>query len=202
MHTSWNMSVRPSTGNRAYSRLLLAEGGPHEFSCGRRGDCRVTDDLGASLVTYALGSCIGMAIYDPVCRVGGLLHFMLPNSGIDPEKAARYPYMFADTGIPALFHLAYRLGAEKKRIRVTVAGGAQVIESELFQIGKRNQLAMRKILWKAGVLVHSAETGGEQSRTIRMEVSMGRVFMKMAAGPEQELGFVKPQNTREKICAV
>jgi len=166
------------------------------------GDCKVSNDPGATLVTHALGSCIGMAIYDPVCHVGGLLHFMLPDSGIDTEKAARQPYMFADTGIPALFHRAYRLGAEKKRIRVIVAGGAQVIESELFQIGKRNQLAMRKILWKAGVLVHGEDTGGELSRTIRLEMATGRVLMKIAAGAERELGPAKSLLTRENLCAV
>ena len=167
------------------------------------GDCKVTRGPSASLVTYALGSCIGMAIYDPVSRVGGMLHFMLPNSAIDVEKAARLPYMFADTGIPTLFHLAYRLGAVKERLRVTVAGGAQVIDSELFQIGKRNQLAMRKILWKAGVLIHSEDTGGELSRTIRMEMATGQVFMKIAAGPRKGTRVSKTSTYKgEDLCSV
>ena len=74
------------------------------------GDCKVSDVAEAALATYALGSCIGLAIYDPVAKVGGLLHFMLPESSLNPEKASEYPFMFADTGIPQLFHAAYRLG--------------------------------------------------------------------------------------------
>lgn len=151
-------------------------------------DCQVSSDPSDCLVTYALGSCIAVAIYDPVSRVGGLLHYMLPESKIDAEKAARNPYMFADTGIPALFHKVYGMGGEKKRLRVMTAGGAQVLESELAQTGKRNQLALKKILWRAGVLAHHEEIGGAQSRTIRMEIESGRVFMKLAGGAEQQLG--------------
>jgi chemotaxis protein CheD len=164
------------------------------------GDCKVSKDPGECLVTYALGSCIAIAIHDPVTHVAGLLHYLLPESKIDTEKAARNPYMFADTGIPALFHLAYSLGAEKKRLRVTVAGGAQVFASELFQIGKRNQLAMKKILWRAGVLVHHEETGGDHSRTIRMEANSGHVFMRVAGCQEQQIGLkTSYSQDREKI---
>lgn len=152
-------------------------------------DCKVTKDPNDCLVTYALGSCIAIAIHDPVAQVGGLLHYLLPESSIDTEKAARNPYMFADTGIPTLFHMAYGLGAKKSRLRVTVAGGAQVLCSELFNIGKRNQLAMKKILWRAGVLIHQEETGGEHSRTVRMETATGRIYLKTAGRAEQEMGI-------------
>jgi chemotaxis protein CheD len=152
------------------------------------GDCQIKRELGDCLITYALGSCIAIAIYDPVTHVTGLLHYLLPDSTIDSEKAAKNPYMFADTGIPTLFHSAYSLGAEKKRLRVTVAGGAQVLASELFQIGKRNQLAMKKILWRAGVLICHEETGGDLSRTIRIDISTGDVFMKLGGRAEQQIG--------------
>lgn len=151
------------------------------------GDCAVSRSSDDCLITYALGSCIGIVIYDPVSKVGGLLHYMLPDSRIDAEKARANPYMFADTGIPALFHLAYKAGAEKKRLRVMVAGGAQVLASELFQIGKRNELAMKKIFWQAGVLIKRQDTGGERSRTIRLEVSTGRIFMRTGGLAEQEI---------------
>jgi len=151
------------------------------------GDCMVSRNPGDCLVTYALGSCIGIVIYDPVSKVGGLLHYLLPDSKIDPEKAQANPYMFADTGIPELFHRAYRSGAEKKRLRVMVAGGAQVLASELFQIGKRNELAMKKIFWQAGVLIKRQETGGEHSRTVRLEVGTGRIFMRTGGLAEQEI---------------
>ena len=152
------------------------------------GDCQVSNDPATCLVTYALGSCIALAIYDPVSKVGGMLHYLLPESKLDAEKASRNPFMFADTGIPALFHEAYRLGAVKSRLCVVAAGGAQVIESESFQIGKRNHLAMKKILFRAGVLVHHEEVGGSQSRTVRLEVEAGRILMKMGGNQEVQIG--------------
>jgi chemotaxis protein CheD len=151
------------------------------------GDCQVRRDPGDGLITYALGSCIAIIIHDPISHVTGLLHYLLPDSTIDTAKAIRNPYMFADTGIPALFHSAYSLGAEKKRLRVIVAGGAQVLSSELFQIGKRNELAMKKILWRAGVLIYHEDTGGELSRTIRIDIDTGDVFMRLGGCTEQQI---------------
>ena len=66
-------------------------------------DMQVTNTPEATLITYALGSCIGVTLYDPSAKVGGLLHFMLPESQLDPQKAQRKPWMFADTGIPLFF---------------------------------------------------------------------------------------------------
>jgi chemotaxis protein CheD len=83
-----------------------------------------------------------------------------------------------------LFHSAYRLGAEKRRLVVWAAGGAQVMDdSGVFNIGKRNNLALRKILWKAGVMIHGEEVGGTTARTVRLEVGTGRF---MISGPGME----------------
>ena len=107
---------------------------------------------------------------------------------IDPAKADSNPYMFADTGIPLLFRRAYGYGAEKRRITVRLAGGAQVMDaSGIFNIGKRNYLAVRKILWKAGVLVHGEAVGGNNSRTVRLEVGSGRFWMRGPGGKEEEM---------------
>ena len=152
------------------------------------GDCQVSKDPESTIVTYALGSCIAVLVHDPVAGVGGLLHFMLPEASLDPAKAERNPFVFADTGIPALFRTAYQLGAEKRRLLVTVAGGAQMMDPQgTFNIGKRNCLAMRKILWKAGVLVQAEHLGGSVSRTVRLEVGAGKVLLREAAQAEQEL---------------
>lgn len=151
-------------------------------------DCRLTAEAGTNLVTYALGSCIAVVIYDPVSRVGGLLHFMLPESAIDGQKAAQNPFMFADTGIPLLFRRSYELGAEKRRLIVRAVGGAQVMDPEgVFNIGKRNCLALRKILWKAGVMLHGESTGGQTSRSVRLEVDTGKMWYREPGQPEREL---------------
>jgi len=143
------------------------------------GDMQVCKGPDDSIVTYSLGSCIGLCIYDPVARVGGILHYMLPESKISPEKAAANPYMFADTGIPALFKKAYTLGAVKGRMTVRAAGGAQILDAAgLFNIGKRNILEMRKILWQNGVTLGASEVGGTVNRTVTMEVATGEIALK------------------------
>jgi len=88
-------------------------------------DLKCSNNKSDILVTYALGSCIAVAVYDPQLSVGGLLHYMLPDSTLDENKAKDCPGMFADTAIPLLFKSCYALGAEKRRMRVKVAGGAR-----------------------------------------------------------------------------
>lgn len=147
-------------------------------------DCIVSKDQDAVLATHALGSCIAVLIYDPLARVGGMLHYMLPAAGGDPAKGAQKPFMYADTGIPLLFRTAYAAGASKERLIVTALGGAQVIQSEdSFNIGKRNHMAMRKILWKSGVMVHHEEVGGTAPRTVHFEIGSGRIVV--SSGREQ-----------------
>jgi chemotaxis protein CheD len=155
-------------------------------------DCQTSRNPEAQLVTWALGSCIAVAIHDPVAQVAGLLHVMMPDSSIDREKAARQPYMYADTGIPELFRAAYALGAVKKRLTVRLVGGAQVVDPNgIFNIGKRNYLACRKVLWNAGVLVQAEAVGGDMSRTVRMQVGSGRLICTASGGALEELGGPK-----------
>jgi len=151
-------------------------------------DCKVTGDAEATLVTYALGSCIAVAMHDPVTKVSGLLHYMLPESSIDLKKAGQNPYMFADTGIPGLMDALRAAGGDARRMVVRLAGGAQVLDSQgVFQIGKRNYLAARKILWKAGILIAAEAVGGEVSRTTRLEVGSGRLWVREGGAIEREL---------------
>jgi chemotaxis protein CheD len=151
-------------------------------------DAKVSRKADASLVTYALASCIGISIYDPVAAVGGLLHYMLPDSRLDLAKAKENPWMFADTAIPTFFQQAYRLGAEKSRLRVMAAGGAQVLQSQdSLEIGKRNLLAMRRIFWKSGVLLEAEDIGGNDIRTLRLEIGTGRLMVRRNGVEEREL---------------
>jgi chemotaxis protein CheD len=151
-------------------------------------DCRVSADPGSTIATYALGSCIAVAVHDPVAKVGGLLHFMLPESSIDRVKAAQNPSMFADTGIPLLFRQLGEQGANRKRIVVQLAGGAQMMDGQdVFSIGKRNYLAARKILWQNGIMVRSEAVGGGVSRTVKLEVGSGQFWLREAGLPEREL---------------
>ena len=150
-------------------------------------DCRVASVPGQVLATYALGSCIGLAVHDAHSGVGGLIHFMLPDSSIDSQKGKANPYMFADTGIPRLLEEVCVKGASKRHLAAHAIGAAQILDPKnLFEIGKRNYQAMRRILWKAGVLLQAEEVGGAKSRTMRLEIGTGRVWLQ-ESGETREL---------------
>ena len=137
--------------------------GISDFNCSKK--------PGDVLVTYALGSCIAVVVFDPMAMVGGLLHFMLPDSNLDKKKASECPAMFADTGIPLLFKSCYALGAEKRRMIVKIAGGASILnDGDYFRIGQKNITAVRKIFWKNNVMVDSEDTGQNYNRTVRLQL--------------------------------
>lgn len=142
---------------------------------------------GDQLVTHALGSCLGLVVYDPIAKIGGLLHAMLPLGKINPEKAQTNPYMFVDTGVPKLFHQLYELGGEKNRLLVKAAGcGEPLGNNETFRIGERNYTVLKKLLWKNGILIESEDVGGTYSRTVYFDVVTGRTTVR-CNGEEREL---------------
>jgi len=139
------------------------------------------------LVTHALGSCLGLMIYDPAVKVGGLLHAMLPLSRINPQKAEANPFMFVDTGVPELFKSVYEMGGQKARLVVKAAGCGQPLgNNEMFKIGERNYTVLKKLLWKNGVLVESEDIGGNASRTVHFEISTGQVMIS-SSGTKKKL---------------
>jgi chemotaxis protein CheD len=145
-------------------------------------DMKISSRADDVLITYALGSCLGITVYDPVVKVGGLIHIMLPISTVNPAKAVENPLMFVDTGVPELFKACYKLGAKKERLIVKVAGGASLQNNEnsdQFQIGKRNFLMLRKLLWKNNVLIKSCDVGENFSRTMSLNIGTGEVVLKI-----------------------
>jgi len=151
-------------------------------------DMKVSSNIDDSIITYSLGSCIGLVIYDSVAKVGGVLHYMLPESSIDKEKAAGRPYMFADSGIPRLFKTAYNLGAAKQRMKVYVAGGAEILDQAgFFNIGKRNYMALKKIFFKNNVMIGKQDVGGNTNRTVRLEIGTGDIYVKTSGSKEVKI---------------
>jgi chemotaxis protein CheD len=154
------------------------------------GDCQVSADPGTELVTHALGSCIALMFWDPVARVGGMLHFMLPDSGLDrmPNGTAN-PCRYADTGTRILLRTVCESGGEKRRLVVRAAGGASVLgDGGLFEIGRKNYAALRKCLWQAGLLLHGEDVGGAEPRSVWLSVGDGRCVVKRPGGAQSELG--------------
>ena len=140
------------------------------------GEYAITTNPEAEIVTHALGSCVAVCLWDPVTHVAGMLHFLLPESKLNPERAAKQPGTFADTGIPLLFQAAYRAGAVKARLRVQLLGGAAITGGPNgLDVGKRNALLAKKMLWQNGVLVKGESLGGTDTRTVSLLASNGRV---------------------------
>jgi len=151
-------------------------------------DMKVSGNPEDTLITYSLGSCIGVVVFDPVARSGGILHYMLPESDLDQNKAKNNPYMFADTGIPALFKAVYQLGAKKQRMKVAVIGGAQVLDQHgFFNIGKRNHTALRKMFFKNNVMIDYEDVGGNVNRTVRLEIGTGDIYNKISGNGEVKI---------------
>ena len=151
------------------------------------GDWVVSAEPDITLATYALGSCIGLSAFDPLARIGGLLHFMLPDSGLNPAKAERQPGAFFDSGFRRLLDDLQRLGASQRRLRFHMAGAAKAPgHGDFFDIGRRNHLVAKRRLWELGCAVEDEDCGGESSRTLKLRLSDGRVTVRDSFG-EREL---------------
>ncbi|MFA6286536.1 MAG: chemotaxis protein CheD [Opitutaceae bacterium] len=163
------MAGSPTIGSIFAQRIVV---GVAEFAVGNQPQSTIS--------TYALGSCIGVVAYDPVARVGGLLHLMLPDSTISPEKAASQPAMFADTGIPILFNGLAGMRCQRSRIQLFLAGGASVLSGpDSFKIGERNIIAVRRMLAVYGCRIVGAEVGGILNRTLHLTVGTGQLSIKL-----------------------
>jgi chemotaxis protein CheD len=151
-------------------------------------DMKVSKDPKDTLITYSLGSCIGVLLWDPQANVAGLLHYMLPDSKIDPERSKARPYMFGDSGIPLLFRAAYGLGAVKERMKVYVVGGSQLMDSAgIFNIGIRNYDIVTRLFAKNGIKPVKEDIGGSVNRTISLEIATAKILLKVSGKGEFEL---------------
>jgi chemotaxis protein CheD len=149
-------------------------------------DMAVSNNPNVVFTTYSLGSCLGISVHDPVARVGGLLHLMLPDSTIDPAKGIANPAMFVDTAVPALLRAAYQLKAERSRLKVCVAGGAQILDdNNFFNIGRRNHEALLRTLERNGLTIHASAVGGQVNRTMMLRVSDGSVTLRISGSKDE-----------------
>ena len=142
-------------------------------------DARTSADQDEQIVTYSLGSCIGVTLYDPVAKCGGMLHYQLPTSTLDANRAKENPCMFADTGMAYLIRQLESIGGQKRRLKVKLAGGAEILnDAGLFSIGKRNHTAIRKILWQHGLMIEGEDVGGKEPRTLYLHIADGTAEIK------------------------
>ena len=146
----------------------------------------VSQDAGQTLSTYALGSCLGVAMFDPLGRIGGLLHVMLPDSKLDPVRAVGKPAMFVDTAIPAFLKELAGHQADLRRLVVCVAGGAELMDAgSAFNIGQRNFEVLQAELQNQGLPIAAAQTGGRVNRSMFLRLATGSVRLKISGQREE-----------------
>ena len=140
--------------------------------------CRVPDVL----VTYALGSCVGICLLDSTAKVGGLSHIMLPDSTAGVNGASA-PMRFADTAIPLLIREMEKLGASRGRLRAKIAGGATMfaIANDKFNIGDRNVAKVKEMLAKERIPILAEDTGADYGRTLFFYPETGVMEIRAAA---------------------
>ena len=133
------------------------------------------------LVTYALGSCVGICLYDPIVKVAGLSHIMLPDSK-QIASAANQTMKFADTAIEILVKKMEMLGVRKIRMRAKIAGGAQMFSginnSSLANIGERNVKAVKQELNRLRIPIIAEDTGKNYGRTLFFDAETGIMHIK------------------------
>ena len=145
------------------------------------GDVGATVTEGGIIKTMALGSCVALMILDRNTRCIAMDHIALPDSSVSPDRAIQLPGYFADTGIPKLFKEIQRVAGGMSRptdLIVKLAGGANVADpNNMFNIGKRNALAIKKILWQHGMGPVAEDLGGFHSRTVTMHRDTGKIVL-------------------------
>lgn len=138
-----------------------------------------------TLITYALGSCIGICLYDAVTKVGALIHIMLP---LNMETGRTHPMKYADTGIRETLKMMESLGASRSRITAKIAGGAKMFEisggGSLGNVGQRNIESVYMVLKRENIKLLKEDVGGTIARTLSFDVSNGTGCVRSHGKPD------------------
>lgn len=138
------------------------------------------------VVTYSLGSCLGVTAYDAHAGVGGMIHCLLARGSTAREKAQQNPYMFVTTGVPLMVRKLIQMGADVNRMVFKAAGCANMRNDDMFQTGRRNFEALLRLLDRNNITLAAQAVGGSIPRTMFLHINSGRVFIK-SLGDEFEL---------------
>jgi chemotaxis protein CheD len=154
------------------------------------GQLHAAKEADTVLVCLGLGSCIGLSVYDPVSKVGGMAHMVLPSSSEGRSNGQQSP-KFVDCAIPLLLDQMKELGALRSRMIIKIVGGAQMVNMNgsigVLNIGDRNVEATKSALTSLGLPLHGADTGGNHGRTARLFLNSGKFLVSIAGGAGREL---------------
>lgn len=154
------------------------------------GEIKISNSSGTVIVAPGLGSCIGLSLHDPINKIGGMAHIVLPDS-TNVNKTVSLPGKYADLAIPEILDQMAKMGADKNKLIIKIAGGAQMFSFEkggnVLNIGMRNAIAVKAMLNKQGLTIRSNDTGGNKGRTVRLDIATGKVFVKIIGQQEVEI---------------
>ena len=143
----------------------------------------------STIISYGLGSCIGISLYDPQTKAGGLLHIMLPDS--TQARPTDNPAKFADTGLPLMLRDVLELGASRSRLVAKIAGGAQMFAfanaTDIMRVGVRNAEAVKRVLRELDIRLLAEDTGGNYGRTVQIDLDTGAYKVKTIDKGEKEI---------------
>lgn len=155
------------------------------------GEICVVRGVGNVLTALGLGSCVGVCLYDPLARVAGMVHVVLPKS--QSGKPGDLPGKFADTAIPAIVGQMVNMGASALRLKAAIAGGAQLFQfgvSNSLDVGARNSEAIISVLRQMGIPLVAKDVGGSAGRSLRLISDKGLVVVRTIGGAECELAVL------------
>lgn len=154
------------------------------------GEIKISNKSGDMIVAPGLGSCIGLSMYDPIVKIAGMAHVVLPDS-TNISKPGNLPGKYADLAVPELLEQMIKQGAKKHNIVIKIAGGAQMFNFEkggnVLNIGMRNAIAVKANLSSNNLTIRGNDTGGNKGRTVRLDVTTGKVYVKVIGQQEIEI---------------
>jgi len=160
------------------SQPVAARDGPIAVKIGALEASRDPEDV---LVAYGLGSCVAVCLYDPIARVGGMIHSLLPTSSAEAGEGSS-PAKFVDRGVPALVSALESKGALRRRLSASLCGGAQMLKlgtlKGALNIGERNVQSAESALQKVGIRIQSRDVGGNSGRTVFFRIADGNIRMR------------------------
>lgn len=154
------------------------------------GELQVTADRSCLLVSYGLGSCVAVCLWDARHVVAGMAHVMLPEASVG-HRPSSVPAKFADQAVVALLDNLDRLRADRSRLVAKIAGGAQMFspigQADMLAVGQRNVERVKEMLRRRQIPLVGEDTGGRSGRTVTFVPTTGKLLVKMIGSGEREI---------------
>ena len=148
-------------------------------------EMRFSNNKEDNIIAHGLGACVALAIFDRTTYLGGIIQIVMPSS--DVQSKNDHPIRFADTGIPLFLKEFMQQGGNFASCKIAIAGGANMPSNNMFNIGDQNVIAVKKALYKFNLNVSGEDVGGNNGRTLNIDIKRGVIVSKIFGCPERVL---------------